>query len=99
MANQCLLCKKKFKSEKDLNEHDDNSHRELRLVSKNPISYLVQLPGGRSEGFIPAAQDFVEQIQVLKRAFPQIEFDFIPFTFKTIDGTEPALRSILAVMK
>ena len=72
----------------------------VRPVKKNPLSYLLVLPDGVTEGRYQAAEVFVDAYAELKQKHPDVQFNFFPFSFKGLDGgKDSALVSILAIAK
>lgn len=72
----------------------------VRPVKNDPLSYLLVLPDGITEGCYEAAEAFVDAYAELKQSHPDVQFNFFPFSFKSLDnGKNPALASILAIAK
>lgn len=72
----------------------------VRPMKENPLSYLLVLPDGITEGRYEAAEAFVDAYAELKQKHPEVQFNFFPFSFKGLhDEGNLALVSILAIAK
>ena len=92
---KCGICEQTFISAEERDSHDA-SHA-VRPVREKPLSYLLVLPDGVTVGRFQAAVAFANAFEELRQMHPARDFTFFPFSYKTVEGEDPALDSILAI--
>ncbi|MCX6713955.1 MAG: hypothetical protein NTV48_02515 [Candidatus Vogelbacteria bacterium] len=70
---------------------------EIEKVSDHPLVFSISLSEGVTEGRREAAEDFVEGLRDLQKLHPTKRFQHLPFQYKTVNGEDPALTSILSI--
>ena len=69
----------------------------LTVVEESPLVVQICLSCGVTVGRYEATEDLTEGIKALRKKYPGRQFQFIPESYNTVDGENPALVSILAV--
>ena len=96
--NECGICGKECAGLSELADH--YASHAVRPVKENPLSYLLVLPDGVTEGRHEAAEAFADAYLELRCLHPDKRFDYFPFAYKIDHGIkESALTAILAVVR
>lgn len=69
----------------------------VRIITKEPLSYVLCLPDGTQPGRHEAAEAFAYALAELKQKHPDKQFTLIPFSHCIGTQGDSALSSILAV--
>lgn len=70
---------------------------ELSVIKETPLVVQICLSDGVTEGRNEATEDFAEGIEALCQEYPGRQFQFLPELYRTLEGEDPALVSVLAI--
>ncbi len=87
---KCEICGKKFNEGRTLDIHD--MEHNVRPVSKVPLTVILRLPDGITQGKWAAAEAFSDCIRELREMYPGRRFQYVPFRYEC-----DSLTAILAI--
>jgi hypothetical protein len=90
---RCEHCEQEFADTEEFRNHFDP----IKIIWRDPLVLLLNLPDGCTDGRVEAATAFAKVISGVRQRYPNKEFQYIPFDREI--GSFGGTTALLAIEK